>query len=206
MVLPKKKKKKPWILSSSGERFIEVFSKGILGGTVNIRQVMIRLMYTSGFEKRDSQKQVDLVTSWMLVREQEEPGITAGGLLCGPGLGGTISWVRKDYQSCSGGPGHFCWIWWYPADAGGQMGRHVSQFKGLDRLQWIGPARWAQRATVPWKRTKGSVHVMNKWRQWRRGWRLRSPSEIREMERFVFQSQKKKPQKWLPMRWSREVK
>lgn len=29
----------------------------------------------------------------------------------------------------------FCWIWWYPADAGGQMGRHVSQFKGLDRLQ-----------------------------------------------------------------------
>lgn len=34
---------------------------------------------------------MDLVTSWMLVREQEEPGITAGGLLCGPGLGGTIS-------------------------------------------------------------------------------------------------------------------
>lgn len=42
-------------------------------------------------KETQSQKQVDLVTSWMLVREQEEPGITAGGLLCGPGLGGTIS-------------------------------------------------------------------------------------------------------------------
>lgn len=71
MVLPKKKN--TWILSSSGERFIEVFSKGILGGTVNISQLMIRLMYTSGFEKREqSQKQVDLVTSWMLVRESKK--------------------------------------------------------------------------------------------------------------------------------------
>ena len=41
-------------------------------------------------KETQSPKQVDLVTSWMLVREQE-PGITAGGLLCGPGLGGTIS-------------------------------------------------------------------------------------------------------------------
>ena len=35
------------------------------------------------------------------------------------------------------------------------MGRHVSQFKGLDRLQWIGPARWAQRAIVPLEEDQG---------------------------------------------------
>lgn len=55
-MLPKEKKK-PWILSFSGERLTEVFSKGILDGAVNIRQVMTRLKYTSGFEKRDTESE-----------------------------------------------------------------------------------------------------------------------------------------------------
>ena len=55
-MLPKEKKK-PWILSFSGKRLTEVFSKGILDGAVNIRQVMTRLKYTSGFEKRDTESE-----------------------------------------------------------------------------------------------------------------------------------------------------
>ena len=79
---------------------------------------------------------MDLVTSWVLVvRKWEELGITAGGLFCGPGLG-VIQFPEsaKTQSCCRKLDGYFHCKSWDPAGADGQVGRHVSQEKFLDRL------------------------------------------------------------------------
>lgn len=77
------------------------------------------------------------MTSWVLVvRETEEPGMTAGILLCGPGLGAVaFPESGKTVRVVSEGWVEISVLYELdPQLVGEQMSKHVSQEKDLDRL------------------------------------------------------------------------